>query len=47
MVFELEAQEKPLAKTAPAAPVKTSAGPVNTVAAKKGTFAVIEDDKEI
>jgi hypothetical protein len=43
----LEAQEKPLAKTAPAAPVKTSAAPVNTVAAKKGTFAVIEDDKEI
>ena len=43
----LEAQEKPLAKTVPAAPVKTGAAPVNTVAAKKGTFAVIEDDKEI
>jgi hypothetical protein len=43
----LEAREKPLAKTAPAAPVRTSAAPVNTVAAKRGTFAVIEDDKEI
>jgi hypothetical protein len=44
---QLEAQEKPLAKTVPLAPVKTSAAPVNTVAAKKGTFTVIEDDKEI
>jgi hypothetical protein len=43
----LEAQEKPLTKTAPAVPAKTSAAPVNTVAAKKGTFTVIEDDKEI
>jgi hypothetical protein len=42
-----EAQEKPPAKTAPAAPAKASAAPVNTVAAKKGTFTVIEDDKEI
>jgi hypothetical protein len=43
----LEAQEKLLAKTAPAAPAKSSAASVNTVATKKGTFAVIEDDKEI
>jgi hypothetical protein len=34
-------------KTTPAAPAKTGPAPVNTVAAKKGTFAVIEDDKEI
>ena len=45
--IRLEAQEKPLAKTAPAALVKSSAPPVNTVATKKGTFTVIEDDKEI
>jgi hypothetical protein len=43
----LEAQEKPLTKTAPAALTKSSPAPVNTVAAKKGTFTVIEDDKEI
>jgi hypothetical protein len=43
----LEAQEKPLAKTAPAAPAKSNAAPVNTVAMEKGTFTVIEDDKEI
>jgi hypothetical protein len=43
----LEAQEKPLEKTAPAAPAKSSAAPVNTVSTKKGTFTVIEDDKEI
>ena len=43
----LETQEKLLAKTAPAAPAKSSAPPVNTVATKKGTFTVIEDDKEI
>jgi acyl-CoA reductase-like NAD-dependent aldehyde dehydrogenase len=45
--IRLEAQEKPLAKTAPAALAKSSAPPVNTVATKKGTFTVIEDDKEI
>jgi len=45
--IRLEAQEKPLAKTAPAALAKSSAAPVNTVTAKKGTFTVIEDDKEI
>ena len=43
----LKTQEKPLAKTVPVVPVKTSAAPVNTVAAKKGIFTVIEDDKEI
>jgi hypothetical protein len=43
----LETQEKLLAKTAPAAPAKSCAAPVNTVATKKGTFTVIEDDKEI
>lgn len=43
----LDAQEKPFVKTTPAAPAKTGPAPVNTVAAKKGTFAVIEDDKEI
>lgn len=42
-----EAQEKPLTKTTPPAPVKTSSAPVNAVPAKKGTFTVIEDDKEI
>ena len=45
--IRLEAQEKPLAKTAPVAPAKSSAAPVNTVVAKKGTFTVIEDDKDI
>ena len=45
--IRLEAQEKPLAKTAPAALAKSSAAPVNAVATKKGTFTVIEDDKEI
>jgi hypothetical protein len=45
--LRLETQKKPLAKIVPAAPVKTSTAPVNTVATKKGTFAVIEDDKEI
>ena len=45
--IQLKAQEKPLAKTAPAAPAKSSAVPLSTVAAKKGTFTVIEDDKEI
>ena len=45
--IRLEVQEKPLAKTAPAAPAKSSAAPENTVATKKGTFTVIEDDKEI
>jgi hypothetical protein len=45
--IQLEAQEKPLAKSAPAASAKSSAAPVNTVATKKGTFTVIEDDKEI
>jgi hypothetical protein len=43
----LETQEKPLAKTTPVVSATTSAPPVNTVAAKKGTFTVIEDDKEI
>jgi hypothetical protein len=43
----LKAQEKPLAKAAPAAPAKTSAAPVNAVAAKRGTLTVIEDDKDI
>ena len=42
-----ESQEKPLAKTAPAVPAKSSAVLVDTVAAKRGTFTVIEDDKEI
>jgi len=28
-------------------PVKTSVAPVNTVVTKKGTFTVIEDDKDI
>lgn len=45
--IQLKAQEKPPAQPAPAVPVKTSAAPVNTVATKKGTFTVIEDDKEI
>jgi hypothetical protein len=45
--IRLEAQEKPLAKTAPVAPAKSSAASVNTVATKKGTFTVIEDDKDI
>jgi hypothetical protein len=45
--IQLKAQEKSLAKTAPAAPAKSSAVPLSTVAAKKGTFTVIEDDKEI
>ena len=45
--IRLEAQEKPLVKPAPVVPAKTSAAPVNTVVAKKGTFTVIEDDKEI
>jgi len=43
----VKAQEKPPAQPAPGVPVKTSAAPINTVAAKKGTFTVIEDDKEI
>jgi hypothetical protein len=43
----LDAQEKPFAKTAPAVPAKTGPAPVNTVAAKQGTFTVIEDDMEI
>ena len=43
----LEGQEKPLGKAAPAPPVIASAAPVNAVAGKKGTFTVIEDDKEI
>lgn len=43
----LKAQEKPLAKAAPTAPAKTSAAAVNAVAAKRGTFTVIEDDKDI
>ena len=43
----LEAQEKLLGKAAPAAPVKASAAPVNAVVGKRGTFVVIEDDKEI
>ncbi len=42
-----EAQEKSLGKAAPAAPVKASAVPVNAVAGKRGTFTVIEDDKDI
>jgi hypothetical protein len=43
----VKVQEKPLAKTAPVVPVKTSVAPVNTVVTKKGTFTVIEDDKDI
>ena len=43
----VKVQEKPLAKTAPVVPVKTSVAPVNTVVKKKGTFTVIEDDKDI
>ena len=42
-----EAKEKPPVKTTPAAPLRTSAARVNTVAGKRGTFTVIEDDKEI
>jgi hypothetical protein len=42
-----EAKEKPPAKTAPAASIKASAAPINTVAGKRGTFTVIEDDKDI
>lgn len=45
--IRLEAQERPLVNPAPAVPAKTSAAPVITVGAKKGTFTVIEDDKEI
>ena len=45
--IRLEAQEKPLAKTAPAATSQSSAAPVNTIATKRGTFTVIEDDKEM
>ena len=45
--LRLESQEKQLAKAAPAVPAKSSSAPVNTVATKKGTFTVIEDDKDI
>ncbi|WP_420237756.1 hypothetical protein ACOBR2_19525 [Telmatobacter bradus] len=42
-----EPQEKQVAKPAVTAPVHVNAAPVNPVAAKKGTFAVIEDDNDI
>ena len=45
--LRLESQEKPPGKTTPAAPVKANAAPTNTAAGKRGTFTVIEDDKDI
>jgi hypothetical protein len=42
-----EPQEKPVAKPAATATAHVSAAPGNTVAAKKGTFTVIEDDNDI
>jgi hypothetical protein len=42
-----EPQEKLPAKPVATTPKPVNAVPVNTVAAQKGTFTVIEDDKEI
>ncbi|MDR3727439.1 MAG: hypothetical protein P4K86_10395 [Terracidiphilus sp.] len=42
-----EPLEKPVAKPAVTASVHVNAATGNTVAAKKGTFAVIEDDNDI